>query len=745
MARIVGTCHDFPMKAALAFVLGLTLAGAALAQELPDPVQIIGTESSPTGLNDASTPEDVASKREAIDRELEALEAAIDTAAPNEAEHLKSLQALLQQVDGLLERQVAVEPTSPSPPAPPIDASTEQPSVFALNILYEARFALEEQGRARAEALTQARGALAAAKERFDAAERARRNARTLHEEASGAEKANAHRSLELRELESRVAREEVALRRAELHAIQAVADTTQAVAELDLAIEGAREAFARGDADPQLDLAELAARDAELERRREAMATRLAEAERSAEGASLRFGGEATLTELERSEMRALRGLRDVLAESITLIDSRRTRNHTQRELWSRWNAVLRGDAPREARADWEASLSDTVTALRQTQADRERRAFEIQERLDELTTAHAGAPEDSALKLALSNQLDAATSLQRDLRAAVASIAEERRLAERVLADIGGGAAVSPREVFSRLGEKIRDAWSYEVMSVQDHSITVGSFVLALLLLLLGWWAARRGSGFIARASQTRFKLDPGAAHALQTLSFYVLLAGFTLFALHTIRFPLTAFTVLGGALAIGIGFGSQNVMNNFISGLILMLERPVRAHDLVEVDGNHGRIEKIGARSTQIRSVDGRHIIVPNSFFLESNVVNWTLSDDLIRTSVSVGVIYGSPTEVVKKLILQAVDEDDMVLRTPQPIVVFEAFGDNSLNFDVYFWIRARAPMEARVVQSRIRFRVDDLFRENQLVIAFPQRDVHLDTAAPIEVRVLTEKRD
>jgi small-conductance mechanosensitive channel len=111
----------------------------------------------------------------------------------------------------------------------------------------------------------------------------------------------------------------------------------------------------------------------------------------------------------------------------------------------------------------------------------------------------------------------------------------------------------------------------------------------------------------------------------------------------------------------------------MNNFISGLILLLERPVRARDVVEVDGNHGTIEKIGARSTQIRSTDGRHIIVPNSFFLESNVVNWTLSDDLVRASVQVGVIYGSPTRLVEELIGRVAAEEDAV---GVPIWVTEA---------------------------------------------------------------------
>jgi len=117
-----------------------------------------------------------------------------------------------------------------------------------------------------------------------------------------------------------------------------------------------------------------------------------------------------------------------------------------------------------------------------------------------------------------------------------------------------------------------------------------------------------------------------------------------------------------------------------------------------------------------------------------------VNWTLSDELVRATVSVGVVYGSPTRLVEELIQRVVDEDEDVFRSPEPIVIFERFGDNSLDFDVYFWVRARSPMQVRKVESRIRFRIDDLFREHGLVIAFPQRDVHLDAASPLEVRVV-----
>ena len=216
--------------------------------------------------------------------------------------------------------------------------------------------------------------------------------------------------------------------------------------------------------------------------------------------------------------------------------------------------------------------------------------------------------------------------------------------------------------------------------------------------------------------------------------------MLVTFTLLALRTINFPLTAFAFLGGALAIGLGFGSQNIMNNFISGLIIMLERPIRSQDVVVVDGEHGTVQKIGARSTQIRSLDGRNIIVPNSYFLESNVINWTLSDELVRAKVTVGVAYGSPTRLCEKLIQEVMANNKDVIKHPEPLVIFDGFGDNSLNFDVYFWLQGRTPMSIRKVQSEVRFGIDELFAKHDIVIAFPQRDIHFDADTPLSIKML-----
>jgi potassium-dependent mechanosensitive channel len=225
-----------------------------------------------------------------------------------------------------------------------------------------------------------------------------------------------------------------------------------------------------------------------------------------------------------------------------------------------------------------------------------------------------------------------------------------------------------------------------------------------------------------------------------ALQTLTSYLLLLAFFLWALHLVNIPLTVFTFLGGAVAIGVGFGSQNIVNNFMSGLILIAERPVKVGDLIDIDGTYGRVEAIGPRSTRVRSGDNTHVILPNSTLLESKVLNWTLSDNVIRTSMDVGVAYGSDVAEVKRRLEQALTQSERVLETPAAEILFMDFGDNALLFRALFWTQVNMPLDQARAQSEVRFRVDELFREAGIEIAFPQRDVHLDAAGPLEVRVV-----
>ncbi len=297
------------------------------------------------------------------------------------------------------------------------------------------------------------------------------------------------------------------------------------------------------------------------------------------------------------------------------------------------------------------------------------------------------------------------------------------------------------------SVIGQQLRNlihgigaVWSFQLTTIDGRSLTVGKVVTAILILLIGAVIAKFAMRRIARRVLARVGIEPGAAAAFETLGFYVVMAGLVVFALWVSEIPLTVFTLAGGALAIGVGFGSQKIVNNFISGLIILAERPIKIGDLIDVDGTFGAVESIGARSTLIRSFDNIHVVVPNSTFLESNVINWTHSDNLVRIRLTVGVAYGSPTRRVEQLILQAIGEHSKVIVPPEPQVLFDDFGDSALVFEAMFWIKMFRPMDRRRVLSDLRFRVDELFRENGIVIAFPQRDVHLDGLGPVEVRLV-----
>ena len=295
------------------------------------------------------------------------------------------------------------------------------------------------------------------------------------------------------------------------------------------------------------------------------------------------------------------------------------------------------------------------------------------------------------------------------------------------------------SAQEWIARLQQVITTCWNYEITSVDDRPITVGKILWGTILLLMGIYSARISSRILGTRLLPRFGLNQGAAVAFQSIAFYMLVTCFGFIALEIINLPLTVFAFMGGAIAIGVGFGSQNVLNNFISGLIMLAERPVRVGDMVDIEGLNGVIERIGARSTRVKTGSNLEIIVPNSKFLENNVTNWTLSDTRIRTVVRVGVAYGSPVEQVCRLVRESVLDHAEVLKTPAPIILFKDFGDNALMFEAHFWIHMRTQMEGERIASDVRVTMDRLFEQANIVVAFPQRDVHVDTSAPIEVNL------
>ena len=269
------------------------------------------------------------------------------------------------------------------------------------------------------------------------------------------------------------------------------------------------------------------------------------------------------------------------------------------------------------------------------------------------------------------------------------------------------------------------------------------MGKVVSILLFFVFGYLAASWLSRLLGYRLP-KLGVDEAGAHAIESLSFYVMLILFSLAALRYANVPLTVFTFLGGAIAIGVGFGSQNILNNFISGLILLAERPIKAGDLIQVGETYGNVKSIGARSTTIRTGENQDIIVPNSKFLENDVTNLTRRDDRLRTSINVGVAYGSPLEEVLRLLELAASDCSSVDDRPKPFVWFTDFGDNSLAFQVHFWVHARSVAAMRKVESEVRMNIDRLLREANIVIAFPQRDLHIQSQSPIEFRLVGEEK-
>ena len=286
----------------------------------------------------------------------------------------------------------------------------------------------------------------------------------------------------------------------------------------------------------------------------------------------------------------------------------------------------------------------------------------------------------------------------------------------------------------------ETAKELWGFVLgTSPSGQTITAGQLVSVVLLVVVGYFGSRCVGYLIGRRLKTT-KLRPDVVYVVKRIVFFAILVLVVITALGLLGIPLTAFAFATGAIAIGVGFGAQNIINNFISGWILMAERPIRIDDYIELDTAQGTVEQIGNRSTRIRRTDGVHLLVPNSLLLEKTVVNWTLVDQEIRTTVRVGVAYGSPVRKVADLILEAVVSQPDVKTTPAPNVIFEDFGDNALVFDAYFWCDVSGDRALRHFRSEIRYRIADLFEQNGIVVAFPQRDVHIDSKDPLRIHLL-----
>lgn len=266
---------------------------------------------------------------------------------------------------------------------------------------------------------------------------------------------------------------------------------------------------------------------------------------------------------------------------------------------------------------------------------------------------------------------------------------------------------------------------------VSIGASSFTLMGLLAAALILFFTHLLVRLWRYVLSTRILARSGLESGLQNSMISITVYLLWGVGALVALHAFGLSSTSLTVAFGALGIGLGFGLQNIFNNFISGIILLFERPIQVGDAVEINGTWAEVKKINFRSTVVQTYDNASLIIPNSEFISSQVTNWSFRDLTLRIKVSVGVAYGSDIELVRSTLLEIAGKAEKVLAYPRPDVLFSDFGDSALIFVLRVWTDVDNMLR---VGTAIRFEIDRLFRERGIEIAFPQRDIHIRTSAP-----------
>lgn len=412
-----------------------------------------------------------------------------------------------------------------------------------------------------------------------------------------------------------------------------------------------------------------------------------------------------------------------------------------TLRESGRRLTAVTRRLNLWQAHERQQLDVSSSQVQLQQT-------------RLNEL------AP-NSALRSPVMERLAALGERDRMLLRIVRTIERLERLTQRWAEGLQAAEGKLPlsgrlQNLFADGRSFLQRLWTFELFTAVDtitvdgqkitgkRSITIGKLVMAVFILVAGIWITGLISRIVEPIIIRRLKIEPNQAGLIRRWLRAAMIAGLVVFSLVSVKIPLTVFAFAGGALAIGLGFGMQTILKNFVSGLILLFERPFRVGDILDVGGQKGTVNSIGLRASVLQLWDGTETLIPNSSLLENNVTNWTYSDRKVRFAVTVGVAYGSDARRVIQLVGEAAERHGLVEKDPKPQVLFTDFGDSTLNFELRYWVdfsKASPPQ----VASDLRLMIVGAFAEHGIVIAFPQRDLHLDTTSPLQVQVLPATDD
>ncbi|MFQ5963029.1 MAG: mechanosensitive ion channel domain-containing protein [Candidatus Scalinduaceae bacterium] len=284
------------------------------------------------------------------------------------------------------------------------------------------------------------------------------------------------------------------------------------------------------------------------------------------------------------------------------------------------------------------------------------------------------------------------------------------------------------------------IKNGLTYKFVLAEGRYTTPFKMLFGVLVLIVAFICARYLRNILQTRVYEKAQLEKGARHAISSGITYFIIGIAAIIGLNIAGIPLRSLAIFAGAFGIGLGFGMQNIISNLVSGIIIFFEKPIRIGDVITLDKDiAGKVEKISIRSTVVSTFDRKTVVVPNSKFLESNVVNWMHGGDmLLRSKIEVGVAYGSNTELVRECLLKVMDSHPDVEKEPEPVVRFAEFGNSSLNFEIYFWAHI---FKRWMAISDLNFAIDKIFRENNIEIPFPQRDLHIRSEKSIDAKVET----
>ena len=266
----------------------------------------------------------------------------------------------------------------------------------------------------------------------------------------------------------------------------------------------------------------------------------------------------------------------------------------------------------------------------------------------------------------------------------------------------------------------------WTTELFG--PDTVTIGGILMLVFLFASVIIVERILQRLLIRRFLSKTRLQPSLQFGLSRIIGYTLIAIGFYVAFQAVGFDLSSLAIIAASLGVGVGFGLQNIINNFVSGIIILAERPISIGDRIEVAGVAGRVTKIQLRSTTVVTNDNITMIVPNADFISNTVTNWSHGDPKVRIRVPVGVAYGSDLKLLQRLLLEAAEEHPKALRDPSPVVLFTEFGDSSLNFELGVWTQEMTATPIHFT-SQMNFIIEQKLRENDIEIPFPQRDLHV----------------